>query len=156
MPTLLRAVTVLVLASLTAAAQSPTQNWNNVLALPVGTEVRIAAGSRTVRGEVQNLTSDTLTVNSGKNQETFTRQEVVRVLVQKGHHRGRNALIGMGIGSVAGLGIGLSSSTDCGTLSLPVCSKGTKTAGLAIGLGGLGALIGYFVPSSAWREVYAR
>src|SRR5258708_2851161 len=101
------AFAVLFLGAFTAAAQSPAQNWKNVTALTAGTEVRITAGSLTVRGQVRNVTGDTLVVDSGKGQEMFTRQEVTRVSVRKKGHRGRNTLIGLGLGAGGGLGLGL-------------------------------------------------
>jgi hypothetical protein len=73
------AAAVLFAFALVLAAQSPAQNWNNVRALSVGTSVRISVGSRTIAGQVQRVTDDSLVVDSGKGQEMFTRQEVMRV-----------------------------------------------------------------------------
>ena len=64
-------------------------------------------------------------------------------------------MIGMGIGAAAGVGIGLASPPDCAAFN-PICSRGTEAAGIAIGLGGLGALVGAVFPIGSWREVYPR
>jgi hypothetical protein len=109
----IRAAAVLFVFALAAAAQSPAQNWNDVKALAAGTSVRISVGSRTVRGQVQGVMDDSLAVDSGKGQEMFTRQEVMRVSVKKKGHRGRNTLIGLGAGAAIGVVVGVASHKDC-------------------------------------------
>lgn len=140
-----------------AAAQSPAQNWNNVKALAAGTNVRVSVGSRTVNGQVQSVTDDSIAVNSGKGQEMFARQEVTRVLVKTGH-RGRHTLIGLGIGAGAGLaiGAGLNAASSCkygcfGSNLAGVAVAATTAVGAIIG-----TIIGVAVPGDGWREVYKR
>ena len=148
-----RAVAVLFVFALAAAAQTPVQNWNNVKALSVGTSVRLSVGSRTVRGQVQGVTDDSLAVDSGTGQEMFTRQEVRQVSAMKnGHSRGRNMLIGLGIGAGAGAALG---APLCGGSGYS-CSKGLS-AGIGAGLFGVfGALASAFFHTGGWREVYQR
>ena len=50
--------------------------------------MRISVGSRTVNGQVRSVADDSLAVDSGKGQEMFRRQEVLRVSVKKQSHRG--------------------------------------------------------------------
>ena len=88
----------------TVAAQTNATNWNTVKALTTGTDVQIAASSRTVRGKIDRVTDDTLVVTSGKGQEMFTQAEVTQVSVKKPGHRKRNTLIGLAVGAGAGLG----------------------------------------------------
>jgi hypothetical protein len=153
---LTRAVAVLLVFALAAAAQSPAQNWDNVKALAVGTLVRIAVGSRTVGGNLQNVSDDSLAFNSGKGQEMFTRQEVVRVSVKKSDHRRRDALIGLGIGAGVGALFGGAASCETGghvpCISKP--SRGTLVGIGAFGVGAVGALVGVLLPTGGWREVY--
>jgi hypothetical protein len=152
---LTRAVAVLLAFALAAAAQSPAQNWDNIKALAVGTLVRIAVGSRTVDGNLQNVSDDSLAVNSGKGQEMFTRQEVVRVSVKKKDHRRRNALIGLGIG--AGVGAVLGGAASCNSGGGFPCiakpSEGTLVGIGAFGVGAVGALVGVLLPTGGWRKV---
>jgi hypothetical protein len=136
--------------ALAAAAQSPAQNWNNVEALAVGTSVRISVGSRTVRGQVQGVTDDSLAVNSGKGQEMFTRQEVGQVSVKEKGHRGRNMLIGLGIGAGFGAALG---AAPCSGYSCS-SSKGLNVAAGAVVIGVIGTLVMAVSPTGGWREVY--
>jgi hypothetical protein len=152
---LARVVAVLLVFAL-AAAQSSAQNWNSVKTLPVGTTIRISVGSRTVGGEVQSVTDDSLAVNSGKGQEMFTRQVITLVSMKKKGHRLRNSMIGLGIGTGAGIGIGLGvgHANDCSSGFL--CGIDTAAGGAlggAIGLVG-GAVVGALIPTGGWREVY--
>ena len=155
---LTRAVAGVLVFAVTAAAQSPAQNWNNVKALSVGTSVRISVGSRTVTGQVQRVTDDSLVVDSGKGQEMFTRQEVMRVSRKTKSHRLRNTLLGLGIGTGAGIGIGVGvgRANDCSSGFL--CGLNTAAGGAlggAIGLVG-GTVIGAVIPTGSWQEVYQR
>ena len=154
----IRAAAVLFALALVLAAQSPAQNWNDVKALSVGTSVRISVGSRTVTGQVQRVTDDSLVVDSGKGQEMFTRQEVMRVSTKTKSHRLRNTLLGLGIGTGAGfgIGVGVGRANDCSSGFL--CGLNTAAGGAvggAIGLVG-GTVIGAVIPTGSWHEVYLR
>jgi len=150
-----RTVAALVLMAAIVAAQTNPTSWNTVKALSPGTEVQIAGSSRTVRGKIDRVTDDTLVVTSGKGQETFTQQEVVRVSVKKPGHRKRNALIGLAVGTGAGLGIGLAADRCSGTCFGPNLN-GVVTAGIAVAGALVGTIIGVAIPSGGWREVYGR
>src|ERR1035437_4534498 len=95
----IRAAAFLFIFALAAAAQSPAQSWNEVKAFAAGTSVRISAGLHTISGQLQEVTDDSITVESGKKQQAFRRQDVTRVSVKKDAHRGRNTLIGLGAGA---------------------------------------------------------
>jgi len=148
---LTRAAAVLFVFALAASAQSPAQNWNNVTALAAGTPVRISVGSRTVRGQVQGVTDDSLAVNSGKGQERFTRQDVARVSVKERGHHARNILIGAAVGAGIGLGVG-AAVARC--KSFCVVSTGEVVAVSTGGFAAVGAIIGAVIPSGGWREIY--
>ena len=75
-----RAGIPLALVAMALASQTNFSNWNAVKALKPGADVRIAAGSRTVRGTVDRITHDPLVVTSGKSQEMFNRQRYRRFL----------------------------------------------------------------------------
>ena len=152
----IRAAAFLFVFALAAAAQSPAQNWNNVKALAIGTNVRVLAGSRTVGGQVQGVTDDSLAVDSGKGQEMFAQQQVIRVSVKEKGHRGRNTLIGLGIGAGLGAAAGLEERTE-GSRPLPLGrSKALNAAIGAVPLGLIGTLVGAVIPTGGWREVYKR
>ncbi len=152
----IRAVAVLFVFTLEAAAQSPAQNWNNIKALPAGTSVRISVGARTVRGQVQGVTDDSLVVGSGKGQERFTRQEVMRASVKKQGHRGRHTLIGLGAGAAIGGVIGAAGHSDCTGFCFLNTTRGQDAALGAIVFGVIGTAVGALIPTGGWREVYKR
>jgi hypothetical protein len=143
---------LLLLAAFTAAAQSPNQKWETVKSLTTGTEVRIAFGSRTVRGDLIRATDDTLVVAAGKGQEMFTRQEITRISVRSGSSRGRHALIGAVIGGAGGAAFG-----GGFTAAVGFADYAPAAAGVVGGAGALvGALIGAAIPGGGWREVYKK
>ncbi len=152
----LRTGAVLLLTALVASAQNPAQGWNTVKALAPGTEVRVTLSSRTINGQLQSASDDSLTVNSGTGQEVFARQDVTQIAMKKRGRRVRNTFVGLGVGSAAGLGVGVIAgrASDCNQGFL--CGLGTAigaAAGLAIGLVG-GAIIGAAWHTGGWREVY--
>ena len=149
----IRVASFLSVFALAAAAQSPESDWNNVKVLAVGTSVRISVGSRAASGQVQGVTDDSLTVNSGKGQESFPRLEILQVSVKEKGHRGRNMLIGLGIGAGVGAALGV---PLCGGGSGYDCSRGLS-AGIGAGvLGVIGALASAFFHTGGWNEVYQR
>ena len=151
----IRAVAVLLVFTLAAAAQSPAQNWNNIKALSAGTFVRISVVSRTVRGQVQEVTDESLVVDSGKGKERFTRQEVMRASVKQQGHRGRHTLVGLGAGAAIGGVIGAAGHSDC-TGPLFCTSRGQDAALGAFVFGVIGAAVGALIPTGGWHQVYKR
>ena len=143
----------LALIMATAAAQTTSATWNSVQKLPAGTEVRVAAGARTVRGKIDRVTDDALTMTSGKGQEMFTQQEVSRVWVKKPGHRKRNTLIGLGIGAGAGLGVGLSAASCSG---FGCIGADAVEIGAPLAFAVVGTAIGAAIPTGGWREVYRK
>jgi hypothetical protein len=151
-----RAVSFLFVFAMASAAQSPAQNWTSVTAIAVGTSVRVSVGSRTVNGQVQGVTDDSLSINSGKGQEIFTRPEVVRVSVKKQSHRRRNALIGLGAGAAIGAAVGAASHKDCSGFCIFYTTRGQDAGIGAIVFGGIGTAVGALIPTGGWREVYKK
>jgi hypothetical protein len=139
---------------LSLALSAAAQDWTAVKALGTGTSVRVSAGSRTVSGQLQGVTDDSLAIDSGKTQSTFKRQEVTRVAVKKQAHRGRNTLIGLGVGAAAGAAAGAAYAAPCTGWCL---LQPTRAQGAGIGagvLGLVGAVVGALIPTGGWHEVY--
>jgi hypothetical protein len=149
-----RIAVMLVLLASTLAAQPNLTDWNTVKTLATGADVRITAGSRTVRGKILRTTDEALVLALGKGQEMFMQQEVKRVLLRGDSHRGRNSLIGLGAGAATGAIIGAAAHQDCTGFCIFYTSRGTDTAVGAAVLGGIGALVGALIPSRSWLEVY--
>lgn len=148
-----RFAAALALMAATVAAQTNAASWDIVKALTMGTDVRIAAGPRTVSGRVDRITDDTMVMTSGKGQEMFGRQDVSRVSVRKPGHRKRNALIGLGIGGGVGLGIGLSASSCTG---FGCIGASAVEVGAPVGFAIVGTAIGAVIPTGGWREIYKK
>jgi hypothetical protein len=145
-----RAVLAAALAA-TAVAQpaKPIANWANLNQLVPGSEIRVTfATGRTVRGLVQSVTPDSLAINATTSQETLSRQDIRRVSLKRPGHRGRNLLIGLAIGTGAGLVVG--AVADSQTSLFPNLGKEVFTPlGLVVG-----TLIGVALPTGGWRDVY--
>ena len=97
-----------VLAATAAAQQAkPIANWANLNQLVAGSEIRVTlATGRTMRGFVERVTAESLAIDATTSQEMLSRQDIRRVELKKPGHRGRNTLIGLAIGTGAGLAIG--------------------------------------------------
>ena len=146
--------TMLALVAMNTAAQTDLRNWSTVEALTTGIEVRITAGSRTVRGKIDRITDDALTMTSGKSQGTFDRQQISVVSVKKPGHRKRNALIGLGAGTGAGLGIGIAARSKPGQLQL--VPNGAVVAVFTVAGALVGTVVGVVIPTGGWREIYQK
>ncbi|HEY2843908.1 MAG TPA: hypothetical protein VGJ09_09665 [Bryobacteraceae bacterium] len=135
-------------------AQTNNADWNVVKALASGTDVRITVGVHTVRGRILHATDEGLVLRSENSEEMFLRQEVTRVLLKGGSHRGRNSLIGLGGGAAVGAALGAATHQDCSGFCLFYTSRGTDAAIGAIVLGVIGAGVGALIPTRSWLEVY--
>jgi len=148
-----RIAAALLLLAATVAAQTNASNWNTVKALAAGTDVRILNGSRTVNGKIEGVTDETIVVNSGKGQETFKQQDVLRVSLKKNGHRMRNALIGLGVGAGVGVGVGAAADANCTGL----CFGANFAKAIFTPLGAVaGVLVGALIPTGGWREIYKK
>jgi hypothetical protein len=138
----------------TIFAQTNLTSWNTVKALATGADVRVTTVSRTVHGRILRTSDEGLVMALGKSQEMFPQQEVKRVLLRGDSHRGRNSLIGLGVGAVVGAIIGAAAHNDCNGFCWFETSRGADAAGGAILLGGTGAAVGALIPSRSWLEIY--
>ena len=139
----------------TAAAQEakPIANWANLNQLVTGAEIRVAlANGKALSGFLQRVTPESLAINATTSQETLSRQDIRRVDLKRSGHRGRNTLIGLAIGTGAGLAVGAGvDSQSRGQYDLfPNSGKAVLSP-----LGALvGTVIGVALPTGGWREVY--
>jgi hypothetical protein len=146
-------VEVLLLAVLAASAgaqpQSSTGSWANLSQVAPGAETRVSlSGGRTLRGFLQKVTPDSLAINATTSQETLLRTDIKRVDLKRNGHRGRNTLIGLGIGAGGGLAIG--AAADRNTPSWSPFAKAVFTP-----LGALvGTVVGVAIPTGGWHQIY--
>jgi hypothetical protein len=118
----------------------------------MGAEIRVTlANGKTLLGFIQRVTPESLAINATTSQETLSRQDIRRVALKRPGHRGRNTLIGLAIGTGAGLaaGAGVDSQRSPGDW-LPNFGKAVFSP-----LGALiGTVVGVALPTGRWREVY--
>ena len=149
----LRAVALLPMLSLTAAAQALPSSWESVKRIPSGTEVRIiAVNSKPVRGKLESVADTTLAIQGETGTRSFSRPEIRSVSVKKKTHRLRKVLIGMGVGTAAGLGIGAATANGCHGIA---CEGAQTVLGGLVGLAG-GVVTGLVWSRGGWRQVYAQ
>lgn len=134
-----------------AQAPNPRNDWANLNRLPVGTEVRVAlANGKTHRGFLQSATADSLLLNATTSQESVARTDVRRVQQKRKGHRGRNTLIGLGIGLGGGLIAGAAIDSKISDDWFPNAGKAVLTPVGAV----IGTVIGVAIPTGGWRQVY--
>ena len=157
----MRLVLGILLAAGVIAAQTPAppasnpanQGWANVKRLAAGEEVRVSmSDGKSYRGQLQSTTDESLVLVAASAQRTLARPQITKIATKGASHRGRNTLIGLGIGAGGGLAIGAGTDASCG---------GHCWFGNNIGkevftpLGALiGAIVGVAWPTGGWHEVY--
>jgi|ERR1035438_6554749 hypothetical protein len=154
-PTNIAALLLMALAGSALAQQrASADKWANLARLAPDTEIRVAlSGGRTVGGNLQNATSDSLAIRTAAGQATLMRTEIKRVQTKGEGRRGRHTLIGLAIGAGAGLAIGaVVDQRDSGKAFnfLPSAGKILFTPLGAI----IGAIVGVAIPTGGWREIY--
>jgi hypothetical protein len=147
--------------SLVAAAQAPApaSNWDHVKMLSAGIEVRVVAGaSKPVVGGLESVTDGELVLRLAGGPQSIPRPSILSVSIERKDHRLRNALIGLGVGTLAGAGIGAiagrAQENNCNQF---LCNSLDVPAGAAVGgvIGLLsGTLAGVFWPTGGWRKIY--
>jgi hypothetical protein len=136
--------------SATAQPAKPIAQWANLNPLENGSEIRVVlAGGRTVRGFLQSVGPDSLTINAATSQEALSRHDIKLVSLKRPGHRGRNTLIGLAIGAAGGLATG--AAIDHGRDAwFPNFGKAVFTPIGAI----IGTVVGVAIPTGGWRVVY--
>jgi hypothetical protein len=130
----------------------PIANWDNLNQLMKGAEIQVTlVTGRSLRGFLQQVTNDSLAINATTSQEMLPRPEIRRVALKRESHRGRNTLIGLGVGIGAGLatGAGIDAQTNHGDW-FPSAGKAVFAPVGAI----IGTVVGVAMPTGGWRDVY--
>lgn len=139
------------LGVLSSSTVAQNGDWANLKQLLPGEQMKVILNNgKSHKGVLRSVSDDAVTIGNG---ESYQRQDVRRVLLRKPSHRGRNALIGLGIGAAAGLGTGAAVDSDCSKTSF-MCTGNLGKAVLTPLFGGIGAGIGALLPTGGWREMY--
>ncbi|HVN80160.1 MAG TPA: hypothetical protein VMW38_14275 [Terriglobia bacterium] len=132
-----------------AASVAGLSSWENLHQLETGQLVKVVLkDTKAYEGEFQALTEESIQLLNGEQNRTFLKSDVLRISTKKAGHRGRNALIGVGLGTAAGLGVGAATAHE-----------GEMMRGVGIGLGAAlgaigGAALGAVIPTGGWEEIY--
>jgi hypothetical protein len=148
-------VLALLLAPLLGAQPSSKSDWGSLNHLTSGDEIRVTvAPGGPIRGRFQRATDTALIVAIPGKEESLDRASVASVAVRGESHRKRNALIGLGIGAVAGLGIGAGlDASQCHANCFNILPNAGKEVLTPLGAL-LGVTVGALLPTGGWHEVY--
>ena len=137
-------------------AQSSQSDWDDLKQLAAGQQIRIVLNdAKSYNAAFQSVTGDAIVVRLANGDQTFERQSVLRVSTQGKSHRGRNALIGLAVGTGAGIIVGAASPE----LGQGTCGQGSCVNAASVALPGaagavVGAVIGAAIPTGRWHDVY--
>ncbi len=159
---LTRAAMLLPILSLAAAAQSPASQWDALKMLAPGTEVRVApANAKPIQGTLESVTDSDLVLAQAGGSKSFGRTQILSVSVKGKDHRLRHAMIGLGVGTAAGVligyGVGHAQANNCSSKGGWFCGF-DEGVGLAVGgVAGLigGTLTGVFWHTGGWHKIYS-
>jgi len=152
----------LLLLAVAASAQVPASKWENLQQLAPRTQLRIAtrASSKLIQGKLESVTESDVTLRLSAGPQTFPRVQIVSVSMRTNDRRLHKMLLGLGIGTAAGLligyGIGRAQQSNCTKSGGGWCGFYGAEGAVLGGASGLvgGSLAGAFWPINRWREVY--
>lgn len=135
------ALLVLFVAPVGTVAQVHDDNWDNLKQLQPGHKIKVVAiDLKAWEGKLVSVSDEAITIQEKRTQQEITvaRSEVFRVTDLHRSKRGRNALIGLGIGVAVGSAFSADDDWD-------LSSTGKL---IVVGwFGGMGAGVGALVPS---------
>jgi len=148
------------LPALHAVAQQPaplpSPGWQRVMALPSGTRIAVKTKSHSLNCNLKAVDAEALTCGPhaalGDPKDVVLQQADIKLIKIK--RRARSVLIDTGIGAASGAILGLALTANQPSVFFNSNDwRGTITAGAAIGLGGIGAIVGA-VTDSASSTIY--
>lgn len=93
-------------ASLRGVDVRPEGQWNNLKHVKTGDAVRVVLNDgKSYAANFQGFSDEAIVVRTLAGEQTFSRQDVLRVSAKRESHRMRNALIGGAAGGGVGVGI---------------------------------------------------
>jgi hypothetical protein len=133
-----------------AEPKSTQANWESLKRLVPGQQIRLVLNdAKSYSGQFRAVRGEAIMARVATGEQTFERQNILRVSAKAKSRRGRNELIGAAIG--AGLG-GVAVGMDC-----HYGREGCGAAGVFFGVplaAGLGAGFAAVIPTGGWHDVY--
>lgn len=145
----LSAVVLLALSAATGGAQPGA--WDKLREIERGTQIRVqVADGQRIQGAFESADSASLIVLQTSGHSSLPRAGIREVRIRKAGHRGRNTLIGLGIGTAGGLAAGAAVDAKDKTSFFPNAGKIAFTPIGAI----IGTVIGVAMPTGGWSAIY--
>jgi len=134
----------LLLSTVTVSAQTATNDWSRLNAVPAGSKLSVKLKSgKTIDGTLNSVSDTTLSLTVKKAAQDLRREDIATVHQLKKKSAGKETLIGLGVG--AGAGAALGAAGDTADENNFFDTDGLLTAAGAIIGGGIGALSGFFI-----------
>jgi hypothetical protein len=136
-------------------AQSSQNDWDNLKQLAPGQQIRIVLNdAKSYEAKFQSVTDEEVVVRLATGEQTFERQNVLRVSTRGKSHRGRNALIGLAVGASAGVIVGVASpELGQGRCAQGSCINATSAALAGFVGAAVGTALGVALPTGGWHDV---
>ncbi|MCJ7502186.1 MAG: hypothetical protein MUP80_03890 [Acidobacteriia bacterium] len=136
----------MLLVPLLLSAQDARNSWNNLKQLRVGEKIQVVDQKlKSLTGTFVGVTEEAISLQVGPAPVAVQRVDVLRVTSRERTRRGRNALIGLGIGAAAGA-VGLAIYAEKATHG-PVYDRWVPIAAGVFWGGAVGAGVGAAFPS---------
>jgi hypothetical protein len=156
-PLLFPALALLVMQSMVIAAQAAAHprdqaSWSNLTQLVPGAEVKVVLrNKKSYQSKFQSLGDEAIVVAMPHSEQSFERQNVLRVSTRGKSHRLRNTLVGAAVGAGAGVGFaGLADAEDYFHFSMTNQNYKIFIPSFTV----VGAIVGAALPTGRWRVVY--
>jgi len=145
MKRLLGSVFLMLLLPLLVSAQDARESWDNLNQLRPGQNIQVVdMDLKSLKGRFVSVTEEAISLRTDNGETMVERDNVMRVSA-RGGKRGRNALIGLGIGAAGGVAAGL------GLMERETGYAGA-VAGTIVFVAAVGAGVGAAFPGS--RTIY--
>jgi len=142
----------LLLSTATVSAQTATNDWARLNAVPTGSKLSVKLKSgKSVDGTLNNVSETTLSLSVKNAAQDLRREDVASVYQVTKKSTGKATLIGLGVGAGVGAAIGVVG--DNANEHSFLDTDGILTAAGAILGGGVGALSGFFIGRSSKKRV---
>lgn len=127
-------------------------NWDKLAQLAPRTEIKVVLTSnKSYLGKFQNWSDAVIVVQLRHGEQAFSRQDVLRVSIKDKSHRLRNTLVGLAIGTGAGIAFGELGTYEGWFNFVPAdLNDAIFIPSLAI----VGTIVGAALPTGRWLDVY--
>ena len=145
---------LLLASSLPAEQPRPEANWENLKQVTADDDLRvILTDGRSYNAKMQTYSESAVVVRTITGEQTFAREDVLRISAKGRSHRMRNALIGAGItfGAIFGAGAAHAASLR---KEYPQNRWTEVGAGVGAVFAPVGAAVGAALTPGGWHVVY--